>query len=617
MASGRRLVLLGIDGQDPRITERLLRAGRLPAFARLAESGCFARLRTTNPAQSPVAWTTMATGANPGYHGVFDFLRPVPDRMLIDLAIMRPVRGPTGQPAFERVRKVDAFWDLTTRAGVYTSVIRWPVTFPAERVSGHFLSGLGTPDIQGHLGAYLFFCTQPPPADDKSPQRVRRLRRKGSRWAGAIEGPRVAGLVRARQATVAFELEVHGRQAVLHIAGHEPVTLRPGEWSGWVRLQFRVGARTVRGICKCLLLGLGEDCRLYVSPVEIDPRAPCFPISWPEELAAGWAAEGGLFHTLGSPEDTKGVTDGRFGPEGFLETCEEVMEERAQMLRRELAALPDEGVLAVVFDTLDRVQHMFWAGLDDGHPYGDESWRRQWGSIIDEFYVRFDELVGEVLEGIGDDTVLMVFSDHGFTTFRRAVHLNRWLVDNGYMTAAMAEDDNQTTLFRTVRWERTVAYACGFGCIYLNLKGREARGIVEPGEEAEKLRAEIASRLVEELRDEAGGGKVVREAFVRDELFEGPHVGDAPDVVVGFEPGYRASWQTAIGGGLRAVIEDNAEPWSGDHLVHPECVPGVLFVNRRGASSECCAADIGTTVVRWFGLKPPDYMRGRALLEPD
>ena len=205
--SGKRIVLLGFDGQDPRVTERLFAEGKLPNFQRLADSGGYARLATTNPAQSPVAWMTLATGVNPGHHGVFDFLRPVPQRMSIELAVLRPRRQPSGGPAFERVREAEAFWDITTAAGIYTSVIRWPVTFPAEQVTGHFISGLGTPDIQGRLGKYAYFTTRDADPGDKAPDKMHKLCKEGARWVGHLEGPTVAGLLHRGSAPGSFSLE--------------------------------------------------------------------------------------------------------------------------------------------------------------------------------------------------------------------------------------------------------------------------------------------------------------------------------------------------------------------------------------------------------------------------
>lgn len=615
MSENRRLVLLGFDGQDPKVTERLMSEGKLPNFQRLAEGGGYARLSTTNPAQSPVAWTTLATGVGPGHHGVFDFLKTVPGRMSIDLAIQKLKHGPDGAPLFERVRETNAFWDITTAAGIHTSIIRWPVTFPAEKVSGHFISGLGAPDVQGRLGNYAFFTTQDVDPDDKAPEKVHKLRTKGKRWIGQIQGPMVARLTGAKPSEVPFQLEKRGAdEAVLHLPDTAPITLRTGEWSPWLRVEFNIGrGRTVSGILKGLLLQCDRDCRFYLSPIEIDPENQSFDISSPPEHAANVVSEFGLFHTLGMPEDTKGVTDRRFGLERFLDTCNEVMREREFMLNQELELLPEHGVLAVVFDTLDRIQHLFWASEDPAHPIADQAWQGRWGSVIEEAYEHQDAILGSVLDRVDGDTTVLVFSDHGFSTFRRAVHLNRWLTEQGYMQAELGADDKATTIFRTVDWSRTQAYACGFGGIYLNLRGREAKGVVSVGDEADKLRREIAEKIVG-MQDEETGGRPICEAFVRDDVFAGPLMNRAPDVFVGFEPGYRASWQTAIGGGLKRLVEDNAEPWCGDHLVHPECVPGVLFANRPLVGEGLSVYGIAPTVLSHFGLDLPEGMSGKSVL---
>jgi len=562
-------------------------------------------------------WTTLATGMNPGHHGVFDFLKPDPERMSIDLAITKYRPRARGLPTFERAREAKAFWDITTARGIHTSVIRWPVTFPAEEVSGHFLSGLGTPDIHGRLGSYSFFTTRPVSPDDKAPERVERLRTDGESWAGELVGPTVARLTGARPSKVPFRLERRAEDEVaLCLSGQQPVILRVGEWSPWLHVRFSVGwFRKVSAVFKCLLVTADEgECSLYVGPPQVDPEAPCFDVSWPRDYAAEMARELGTFHTLGMPEDTKGVTDGRFELESFLVTCDEVIEERKWMLERELDLLPPEGVLAVVFDTLDRIQHLFWASEDPTHPIASDEWQAKWRGVIEKYYQLMDRIVGTVLERAGPEAVVLTLSDHGFTSFRRAVHLNRWLAEQGYMSAQLGAQDQASSLFGTVDWSRTRAYACGFGAIYLNLRGREAKGIVSPGEEADELRREIAQRMANEFQDAEMDARVVREAFVRDDVFSGPLIERAPDVLVGFEPGYRASWQTALGGGLQTLVEDHADPWCGDHLVHPECVPGVLFCNRPLAGDSPRAADIAPTVLSHFGLDVPGSAEGGSVL---
>ncbi len=617
MSSGKRKIfLLGIDGQDPRLTRELMARGKLPNFARLAEAGGFRALATVNPAQSPVAWTTLATGANPAVHGVFDFLRPVPEKMSIDLAITKLEPSPGGPPKFSRVRQIDAFWDIASRAGVPVSIVRWPVTFPAERVNGFFLSGLGTPDIQGGLANYLYFAAEPPAADDKNPARVRQLARRGDAWAGSFEGPLVARLIgRPRPARVSFLLRTtRDRRGELLVEDGQRLELRQGQWSAALRLGFKVGGRSVSGVVRVLPVELGQRPRLYVSPVEIDPAEPCYDICWPADLTGTWAERIGLFHTLGMPEDTKGVTDYRFGLGEFLALYDEVAREREAMLELVLERfVEDGGVAAVVFDGLDRVQHLFWAAVDREHPAADAAWHEKWDHVIADEYARMDRVLGCVLEAADQDTLVLVFSDHGFETFRKAVHLNYWLATAGYMDAEVGAADSETTLMRAVNWDKTSAYAVGFGCIYLNLAGREAEGVV-PAERAGELRREIAERIEQELVDPETGQRMVREAFVREQIFRGPLIDRAPDIVVGFEAGYRASWQTALGGGLRCLVEPNLEPWCGDHLVHPDAVPGVVFANRPLREGRASVYQVAPTVLEWLGLPRPEYAAQEALV---
>ena len=211
---------------------------------------------------------------------------------------------------------------------------------------------------------------------------------------------------------------------------------------------------------------------------------------------------------------------------------------------------------------------------------------------------------------------MLVVSDHGFAPFRRAVHLNTWLEQNGFLfrkSGAAGAEDN--TLFQDVVWEETNAYALGFGGIYINRKGREGQGVIADGSECQTVRERLAATL-SHLRDPATGTKPVRRVYRSEELFHGPHAGDGPDLVVGFEPGYRASWQTALGGAPQGLFADNRKHWSGDHIVDPSCVPGILLANRPLLQSSPAQADIAPTLLGVFGLSRRAAMKGRSLLHP-
>jgi len=605
-----RVIVLGMDGLCPSILERLMDAGQAPHFARLRDSGAYRRLATTTPPQSPVAWSTTATGSNPGHHGVYDFIRRDPQRYLPALSVLKPnPRNLLGRRSamFLPARRGVAFWQVASEAGVPTSVIRWPLTLPPEKVTGRMLPGLGVPDLRANLGRYTLYTTR-----EVSPQELR------GRRGDVVQLPAGAevfhtNITGPEDARVPIRIRVDRQAGVAAVkVGEREHRLRERQWSEWVRVSFTIHfVRKVKGLCRFHLSSLTPDFELYLSPIQADPREPAFVVSHPDGYAAELAQAIGDYHTLGMPEDTHALRDQCFDADAFLDLCDTVMAERERMLWHELDRL-QSGLLAFVFDTTDRVQHVFWAARDPGHPAYDEAFAARYGTVVEDYYRRMDRVLGEVLEAVDDRTALIVLSDHGFTSFRRAVHLNTWLVRNGLMALKDPAAPADEVLLRNVDWRKTKAYALGFTSIYLNLEGREGEGVVSTGDEAAALKRQLAAELGA-LRDPASGQQVIERVYSREDLYDGPLIAEAPDLVVGFRPGYRASWQTAIGACPDALIEDNCECWSGDHLVDPSYVPGILFTDLRTCQQQPHLRDIAPTVLRLLGLPEPPGKEGCSL----
>jgi len=212
-----------------------------------------------------------------------------------------------------------------------------------------------------------------------------------------------------------------------------------------------------------------------------------------------------------------------------------------------------------------------------------------------------DDILGKTLDKLGPDDVVIVLSDHGFNTFRRSAHLNSWLRKNGYLKLKDPSAASGAELLSDIDWDSTKAYAIGFGAIYLNQRGREAGGIVEPGEETESLKKEIKKKLLE-WRDEKYGAKVVNSIYEREEIFWGDYASITPDLYTGFNTGYRASWQTALGAVPENLMEDNLKKWSGSHLFDPGLIPGVLFSNQKVTKQDPSIYDIAPTVMKLTGF---------------
>jgi predicted AlkP superfamily phosphohydrolase/phosphomutase len=204
-----------------------------------------------------------------------------------------------------------------------------------------------------------------------------------------------------------------------------------------------------------------------------------------------------------------------------------------------------------------------------------------------------------------------VLSDHGCTSFRRGVNLNAWLLEHGYLTLKEGSDGRDEWL-RSVDWSKTKAYAVGLVGIFLNIRGREEHGIVNPGAEADQLKQELIDRLAG-LTDD--GTVAINDAWDTDRLYRGPYKGNAPDLLIGYNHGYRISWDCASGVVAGPVFEDNVKAWSGDHIVDPRIVPGILLASRPIHADDPHIVDLAPTALTLFGVQPPSHMDGRPIFD--
>ncbi len=365
----------------------------------------------------------------------------------------------------------------------------------------------------------------------------------------------------------------------------------------------------IGGICKFLLLETEPEFGLYVMPINIDPEHPVMPVGYPPVYSIYLAKKQGPFATLGLAEDTWALNEGVINDDHFIRQCLDMDNEREAMFLDALDKVP-QGLVACVFDGTDRLQHTFWRDIDESHPAHPDAEHLAGRHVIEDLYCRMDALVGKTMERCrGEDTLLLVLSDHGFGPFRTGVDLNRWLEENGYLVV----DDSRRgeEHLAGVDWSRTRAFAIGLAGIFVNLKDKYEQGIVEPGVEADRLRAEIAGRL-EGLVDPSSGESAVKRVYVAGQFYRGPYKENAPDLIVGYRRGFRVSWEAAIGKTTLAVFHPNTKAWSGDHCVDPSLVPGILFASRPIAEPNPRLIDVAPTVLSLFGVPVPDYMDGKA-----
>jgi predicted AlkP superfamily phosphohydrolase/phosphomutase len=618
------LIVLGFDGQDAGLTERFMAAGKLPNFTKLGEMGCYRRLRTTFPSITPAAWSTFSTGTPPAKHGIFDFLDRDPRSYLPVLSSVRigrverflklgSLRIPLHKPELRLMRKSKAFWSVLSDRNVWSTILRMPITFPPEKFHGAQLSAACTPDLRGTQGTFLLYTTRPAEGRFKEGGlRVELPRNGNGRFETVIQGPENMFRDGNPPLEIPLTIELDRKTGTTRIdVDGARVELPQGQLSPWMALSFRAAPGVkVSGLCRMLVTEAGEHFSLYVSPISLDPEKPAMPISHPSYYSTYLAKMIGPYSTLGLAEDTWALNEKVIDDDTFLQMTYDIDREREQMFFKALARL-ESGSLACVFDATDRVQHMFWRYTEPGHPAARNGGNGHHADAVERIYRRNDELVGRALEQVKPGDVLMVVSDHGMTSFRRGCNLNRWLYENGYLALKEGVDGSSEWL-RDVDWSRTKAYVVGLTGVFLNIKGREAYGVVEPGEEAQALKAELMAKLGG-LVDEEKGDRAINELFDTSKLYDGPYLDRAPDLLVGYNTGYRHSWDCASGVVSGPVFEDNVKAWSADHCVDPRLVPGILLSNYAIDEQDPSLLDMAPTVLKLFGLEPAPYMEGKTL----
>jgi predicted AlkP superfamily phosphohydrolase/phosphomutase len=619
-----QVVIVGLDGMAPELAERFMAEGKLPQLARLKAEGFYGRLRTTIPAISPVAWSSFMTGSNPSKHNIFDFLSRDPRTYLPDLSSARigkpkrtislgKYRIPVSKPEIRGLRKSVPFWKILGESGIFSTVLRVPITFPPEKFRGHLLSGMCAPDLKGSQGTFSFYTSDPAKVQKREGGVVFPVEVKDDRVDAFLSGPENTMLKTPEEIRLPFRVRIDRAQDKVHIeVSGRKLTLSRNTFSPWTRITFRPGLGIkIRAICKFHVSQISPYFEMYVTPLNIDPEKPALPISHPFIYSVYLSKLLGGFITLGEANDTWALNEGALDERAFLELTYSNHKEWERMLFNALDKTR-RGMVACVFETTDSISHMFWRYLDKDHPALKKGPAAMGPEVIEDLFVKMDEMIGRVRAKMSPNGALFVMSDHGFKPFRRGVNLNSWLFRNGYL-ALKDGADRSGEWFKGVDWARTRAYALGLGGIYINQKGREAQGIVTAGADAQSLRAELAEKLGG-LKDDASSATAINRIYDKDAIYAGPYKDNAPDLIVGYNAGYRASWDGVTGIVTGTVFEDNVKAWSGDHCIDPPCVPGVLFSNLKLASSDPSIMDIAPTVLELFGLQPPAHMDGASLL---
>ncbi len=708
-----RLIFLGLDGLDAELTQKWMQEGYLPNLQKLANQGNFQHLGTSNPAQSPVAWTTLATGTNPGQHNIFDFLRrgeksyhprlgladvenitisnywinlviasiigaicglfwfsiPIYRRKKIYIKIISGTaifialttwiilnyNLPHQIPWPKSLKHGESVWRIASKNNITTVILDAPMDFPAESLpNGRLYCGLGVPDVAATNGIWFRYSTSitnPIPTETGGWKMPLQYKKK-SLWEGSLPGPKNLLAIEEYETiqqklknttdfitiknlrnrlnelkpyiTLPFSVQTKDEKSLEIVFGDIREIVELGQWSKWLSLTFAMNKLIkIKGIVRIRVLQI-DPLDIYVTPVQFDPNETPIniAISAPKNFSKIIAKNHGIYPTLGWPEATNALKDQEIPEEVFWEEMKDIYEQRRSIFLYELQQKKDWQLLMGFFYAPDRASHIYWRFINPKHPHFKEPEYQKWKDALLKVYQWCDQLVGDTLKFLGENDRLIVVSDHGFAAFDWEVNLNTWLLENEYLVLKKDYNTDKRfqindmyeagTLGQQVDWEKTRAYSMGLGGIYLNLKNRDIQGIVESGEIAKKLTEEIQQKL-QELKH--NGQNVIQGVYSKEQIYKGPFVSEAPDLVVGFKRGYRVAWQSTLGAVSKSIIEPNKLKWSGDHCsIDPSLIPGILFCNHPLKNKENPhLLDIAPSILDYFNIKIPSNMEGESL----
>ena len=636
---GKKVIVIGIDGMDPRLSRKMMSAGLLPNLAKISSAGGFSNLGTSVPPQSPVAWSNFINGSGPGSHGIFDFIHRHPhDQCVPFFSAAETVPSQEGLEIGEHRLPLDfwpfqhqttktvlrrqgvPFWDYLDAKRITSIFYDLPSNYPPSPSHyGHHrcISGMGTPDMLGTYGTYQYFSEDSPKPDlEEGGGKRSKLQFINGSAQIKLRGPDHS-LLKVPQpifVTIDVHRDITSNAALLEVQ-NQKIALKPGQWSRWTKIDFPLSmpapipSQHASGICRFLLQEVTPNFRLYVTPINVNPQDPAVPLSEPPGFIKDVSKELGLFYTTGFQEDHKARSNGVFDDDEFRRQATEVLDERLTMFEYAIQNYED-GLLFFYFSSSDLQSHMFWWDADEtpAHPSRSPSDAAHRYQHVKDLYRRLDRIIGDIYERYGGKATLFVMSDHGFANFGRQFNLNSWLRDFGYLNPRECG-----SILTDCDWTRTRAYGLGINGLYLNLKGREREGIVEPGDEQNKLIKQLTARL-KAVRD-FDGKPVIRNVYSASEIYSGPATELAPDLIVGYARGYRASWETCLGNLTPEVLLDNTSAWAADHCADALEVPGVLFTNKPFAMTDPSLVDLAPSILSEFNLPKPNTMTGRSIFE--
>lgn len=620
-----KVMVLGMDGMDPGLIRRFAADGYMPNFKKLMGSGQFGELQTTMPPHSPVAWSSFITGCNPGGHGIYDFIHRDPATFTPYMSTSRsfdsssevkvgPWTIPLSPGKVDLMRKGPAFWNILAERDIPSTIVQIPANFPVASSSVKALSGMGTPDLLGTYGTCTYITdTAVENAEALTGTNVVRVSPVNHVFKATLEGPKNSLRADRAPSTIEVSIRRDPYEAVVQISiqGHS-IILKQGEWSEWIPLSFPLMPMfaSVAGMVRIFVKEAHPRLKIYITPINVDPMEPSLPICSPASYSKELSQAVGRFYTQGFPADQKALSEGILSDDEYLTQAHLVLDESMSLFEYELSRF-HEGVFFFYFSSVDQNCHMLLRSMDPSHPLYRPNASDAVKNAVRGFYQRMDVALGRALERVDSSTTIYAMSDHGFAPFTREFNLNTWLYQNGYLALTDDSKFGEGEFFQYVDWSRTKAYGLGINGLYINMDGRDKHGCVLP-QESERLKAEIASKLAL-VRDPKNSALVVTQAYNAQQIYSGPFVDLAPDLVVGYQRGYRSSDETVLGKLPKELVADRTNLWSADHCMDPGNVPGMLLSNKDWKHPKPALWDMAPSILQAFGIPTPAEMDGKPI----
>ncbi len=626
-SSNQKVIILGIDGMDPKLLKKFVAEGIMPNFKKLMENEYFSPLGTTIPPQSPVAWASFITGMNPGKHGIFDFVHRDATTFSPFLSTSKSTDSksnltvgnwkiPLKSGKVELLRQGTPFWKYLHDKDVLSTMFRVPANFPVVDKDTIALSGMGTPDLLGTYGTFTVFAEEEPKLiSELSGGRIVKLSSPTYTFKTEIEGPDNSFKVKKESSKVDFTIDKDPENKIVKINIQDKTyILEEGEWSPWIAVDFELFpvVGSVKGIVKFYVQKVQPSLQIYMTPINVDPADPTLPLCYPKDYSKTLEKKVGKFYTQGFPEDTKALSTGIFNYDEFFNQGKKVLKENLDLFNYEFSNFKD-GVFFFYFTSIDQNSHMLLHLMDKNHVLYDPHASDKLKNSMRYYYEQMDKVLEKTMKKVDSDTTLIVMSDHGFAPFYREFNLSTWLVKNGFTAVTDENKFYDSEFYDYVDWKKTKAYAMGINSIYLNLEGREIHGSIKKKDE-EKIKNDLILAL-EKIVDPKTGERVITKAYDAKRFFHSSFEKIAPDIIVGYNSGYRISDSACLGKFPKEIFKDRTNKWAADHCMDPSHVPGVLLTNKKFVSENPRIIDLAPSILALYGINTPSDMDGKNIFE--